>query len=88
MKRQTEISQHCWKFIYINIPMQVYLLHVTDFILYNFFFYLHRNGENIYTNKSSSSGIYWYFNGSVRRVNKNYMVEKRTEVGTEMHVIN
>ena len=32
------------------------------------FFYLHRCGKNIFTNKSSSSGIYRYFNSSVRRV--------------------
>ena len=34
---------------------------------YNFF-YLHRSGKNIFTDKSSSSGIYQYFNSSVRRV--------------------
>ena len=33
-------------------------------------FYLHRCGKNIFTNKFSSSGIYRYFNSSVRRVNK------------------
>ena len=32
------------------------------------FFYLHRSGKNIFTNKSSSSGIYRYFNSSMRRV--------------------
>ena len=34
---------------------------------YNFF-YLHRCGKNIFTNKFSSSGIYRYFNSRVRRV--------------------
>ena len=48
--------------------MQVYLLYVTDFIFYNFL-YLHRSGKNIFTNVPSSSGIYQYFNGSVRRLN-------------------
>ena len=35
MKRRMEVSQHCWKFIYILI--QIYLLYVTYFIFYNFF---------------------------------------------------
>ena len=49
------------------ILIYVYLLYVTDFIFYNFF-YLHKCGKNIFTNKFSSSGIYRYFNSSVRRV--------------------
>ena len=43
------------------------MLNVTYFIFY-IFFYLHRCGENIFTNKFSSSSIYRYFNSSVRRV--------------------
>ena len=63
MEKRMEISHHCWKFIY----KQVYSLYVTDFIFF-FFLYLHKSGKNIFTNKSSSSGIYQYFNGCVRRV--------------------
>ena len=36
MKRQMEISQHCWKFIYKDSDISI-MLYVTDFIFYNFF---------------------------------------------------
>ena len=55
MKRRMEVSQHCWKFIYKHSDISI-------FALCHLFYF---------TNKFSSSGIYWYFNSSVRRV-KNY----------------
>ena len=67
MKRRMEVSQHCWKFIYKHSDISIFAVcHL--FYFYNFF-YLPRYGKNIFTNKFSSSGIYQYFNSSVRRVN-------------------
>ena len=54
MKRRMEVIQHCWKFIYKHSDIE-YLLYVTYFIFYNFF-YLHRCRKNIFTNKFSNSG--------------------------------
>ena len=66
MKRWMEVSQHCWKFIYKHSDIRIFA-YVPDFIFYNFF-YLHKCGKNIFTNKFSNSGIYRHFNSSVRRV--------------------
>ena len=41
---------------------------MSPILFFIIFFYLHRYGKNIFTNKFSSSGIYRYFNSSVRRV--------------------
>ena len=67
MKRRMEISQHCWKFIYKHSDISIFA--VCHRFYFSNFFYLYRSGKNIFTNKSSSSGIYQYFNSSVRRVN-------------------
>ena len=72
MKRQMEMnSQHCWKFIYKHSDISIFA------VCHRFyFFYLHRSGKNIFTNKSSSSGIYRYFNSSVRSVRKKSLCRK------------
>ena len=59
--------------LFTNILIQVYLLYVTDFIFYNLFLPA-QEWKNIFTHKSSTSGIYQYFNSSVRRVKNVFKV--------------
>ena len=68
-KRRMEVSQHCRKFIYKHSDISIFAVCHLFYFFYNFF-YLHRCGKNIFTNKFSSSGIYRYFNSSVRRVKR------------------
>ena len=79
MKRRMEVSQHCWKFIYKHSDISIFAVCHRFFI----FFYLHRRGKNIFTNKFSSSGIYRYLiaaweglKGNILWVN-NYNKKKR-----------
>ena len=67
MKRRMEVSEHCWKFIYKHSDISIFAVCHLFYFFYNFF-YLHRCEKNIITNKFSSSGIYRYFNSSVRKV--------------------
>ena len=63
MKRRMEVSQYCWKFIYKQSDVSIFAVcHRLYFFI--IFFYLHKCGKNIFTNKFSSSGIYRYFNSS------------------------
>ena len=80
MKRRMEVSQHCWKFIYKHSDISIFAVcHLF------YFFYLRSCGKNIFTNKFSSSGIYRYFNSSVRRVKQ--VGEKNKMQGFAEHLI-
>ena len=70
MKRQMEISQHCWKFIYKHSDIGIFAVCHQLYFWRSFFFLPAQEWVNCFTNKPSSSSIYNYLNGSIRRVKK------------------